>query len=138
MHRFDTENWKDYSELPLDTYNTMKVLVAVVSKEWNYLFLNDYNREINSRIVNGLLGRNIWAAFPELLLDTNYIKLKANCEQGININVVLTSPVIGQRLNVRCIVLNDCYVFFSTILPDKAELLNELLNELRKEISKSK
>jgi hypothetical protein len=134
MHRFDTENWKDYSELPLDTFNNMKVLVAVVSKEWNYLFINDYNREINSRIVNGLLGRNMWATFPELLLDTNYIKLKANCEQGINTNVVLTSPVTGQRLNLRCIVLNDCYVFFSTILPDKAELLNEL----RTEISKSK
>jgi hypothetical protein len=132
MHKFETENWKDYAELPLDTFNTMKVLVAVVNKEWNYLFLNDYTREINSHLVNGLLGRNMWASFPELLLDANYIKLKANCEQSLNTNVILTSPVTGQRLNVRCIVLNDCYAFFSTILPDKGELLNELRNEIAK------
>jgi hypothetical protein len=79
-----------------------------------------------------LIGKNMWDEFKELAADSSFTMLKKNSEQGIPSNMIVTSPVNGKRLNITGYPLEDCYYFSSSILPDKADLLEELRNELGK------
>jgi hypothetical protein len=74
----------------------------------------------------------MWDEFKELSLDSSYTMLKQDSEKGITSNVIVTSPLSGQRINITGYRLDDCYYFSSSVLPDKNDLLDELRSELGK------
>ncbi|HEX6224737.1 MAG TPA: hypothetical protein VFZ52_10015 [Chryseolinea sp.] len=132
MHKFPITEYKKFSDLPLDRLNTVKFSVYIIDFNWNYLFVNDFAKNnLRDRGTN-LVGMNMWDVFHELRTDPGFNLLKKNSEKGITSNIILTSPVTGQRLNITGFPLEDCYYFTSSILPDKGNLIDELRNELAK------
>jgi hypothetical protein len=132
MHRFSANRFKVFSELPFQEFNNQKFSIYIIDFNWNYLFVNDFvKKNLGSRGEN-LLGKNMWEEFPELAKDSVFNMLKSNLDRGITTNLVTTSPINGQRLNISGYALDDCFFFSSSIMPDKSDLLNEIRNELKK------
>jgi hypothetical protein len=132
MHKFSIVKYKKFSELPFHEFDNLKFSVYIIDFQWNYLFVNDFVRKNLGARGEGLVRSNMWTAFPELAKDSVFMLLKSNMEKGITTNLVTTSPLNGKRLNISGYVLDDCYYFSSSILPDKDDLLNEIRNELKR------
>jgi len=131
MNKFDLSKYTQFSELPLDEFDFFKFSVYVIDFNWNYLFVNDFVRKNLGDKANNLTGKNMWQEFKELATDPSFILLKKNSEKGLNTNVITKSPINSQRLNIVGYPLKDCYFFFSSILPDKDVLIDELRKELK-------
>ena len=132
MHKFPIAQYKRFEELPLEKFNQFRFSVYVLDFNWNYLFINDFvSRNLKER-ANGLIGRNMWEAFPELASDPVFQQIKVSMEKMIPININTTSPLTSQRLNISGYPMDDCYYFTSSVIPDKEELINELRDELSK------
>jgi hypothetical protein len=132
MHKFPITDYKKFSNLPLDRLNTLKFSVYIIDFDWNYLFVNDFAKNNLGDRGQDLVGKNMWEVFSELQKDPGFNLLKKNAENGITSNMIVTSPVTRQRLNITGFPLEDCYYFTSSILPDKDNLIDELRNELAK------
>ena len=132
MLKFNTSRFGQFSDLTLEHFNSLKFSVYVLDFNWNYLFVNDFVKQNLVEKAEDLVGKNMWAEFPELAVDPSFILLKKNTEKGLDTNIVTTSPINSQRLNIVGKPLKDCYFFFSTILPNKDELINELRGQLEK------
>ena len=131
MNKFDISKYSKFSELPLDEFNKLKYSVYALDFNWNYLFVNDFvKRNLGSRADN-LVGKNMWQEFEELAIDPSFAMMKKNAEKGLRVNIVTTSPITSQRLNIVGHPLEDCWLFSASILPDKDELIDELRNELK-------
>jgi hypothetical protein len=132
MHKFPITEFKKFSELPLDKFNTLKFSVYIIDFNWNYLFVNEFAKNHLGERGIDLIGKNMWEQFKELQADPSFKELKKNTENGITTNITLTSPVHGKRQNVTGYALEDCYYFSTSILPDKDNLIDELRSELSK------
>jgi hypothetical protein len=132
MHKFPITEYKKFSELPLDKFDTFKFSVYIIDVNWNYLFVNEFAKANLGDRGTDLIGKNMWEQFKELQDDPSFKELKKNTEKGVTTNMIVTSPVHGKRLNITGYVLEDCYYFSSSILPDKANLIDELRIELGK------
>jgi hypothetical protein len=131
MNKFNFSNYSQFSDLPLENFNTVKFSIYVLDFDWNYLFINDFvKRNLGSRADN-LIGKNMWREFEELATDPSFAIMRKNAEKGLQTNIVTTSPVNSQRLNIIGHTLKDCWLFSASILPDKDELLDELRNVLK-------
>ena len=130
MHKFPIYEYKAFRELPFDKFNTFKFSVYIVDFEWNYLFLNDFAKNNLGDRGADLVGKNMWAVFPELAHDSMFIQLRDKMERRITCNLETNSPLTGRRLHITGYPLDDCYFFTSSILPDKEELLNEIRMQL--------
>lgn len=131
MLSFDINNYSSYSELPLQEFKKARFSIYVMDKEWNYLFANEFSAQNQAKDASFFFGKNIWTLFPELARDLAFIQLKQNCEHGLETHLTTTSPLNGQRLKIASRPLKDCYLFFSSVMPSKDDLLNGLKNELR-------
>lgn len=132
MHKFPIRKYSWFGDLPLDELNNLKFSVYIIDFDWNYLFVNEFvKKNLGARGMD-LVGKNMWREFKELVDDPTFSLLKRNMEKRVLTNVVTTSPINGQRLNIIGYALEDCYYFTSSILPDKGDLLNELRGELAK------
>lgn len=132
MHKFPIIDYKKFADLPLDRLNNLKFSVYILDFNWNYLFVNEYAKNNLGGRARDLIGKNMWEEFKELSADPSFAILKKNSERGITTNMIVTSPVTRQRLNITGYPLEDCYYFTSSILPDKDNLIDELRNELGK------
>jgi hypothetical protein len=132
MHKFPITEYKKFSEIPLEKLNTFKFSVYIIDFDWNYLFVNEFAKNNLRDRGKDLIGKNMWEVFGELQTDPGFNLLKKNSENGIVSNMIVTSPVTGQRLNITGFPLDDCYYFTSSILPDKDNLIDELRSELLK------
>jgi hypothetical protein len=132
VHKFPIIEYKKFSELPLDKFNTLKFSVYILDFEWNYLFVNEFAKSILGDRGANLIGKNMWEKFDELRHDPSFKELKANMEKGITTNMIVVSPVHGKRQNITGYALENCYYFSSSILPDKENLIEELRQELGK------
>jgi len=129
MNRFDFNSYSKFSDLPLEQFNTLKFSVYALDFNWNYLFVNDFvKKNLGERAAN-LMGKNMWEVFEELAIDPSFALMKKNAEKGLKVNLITTSPINSQRLNIVGHTLEDCWLFTSSILPDKDELLDELRSE---------
>jgi hypothetical protein len=132
MDKLSIGQYSEYIQLPLDKFETMKFAVYALDKEWNYLFVNDFVKSSLGERGKDMVGKNIWALFPELVRDPSFQLIKLNSEKGLTSNMIIVSPITGMRQNIVGHVLEDCFLFYATILPNKADLMNELRNELGK------
>jgi len=132
MHKFPVTEYKKFSELPLDKFNTLHFSVYILDFNWNYLFVNDFAKQLLGDRGKDLVGKNMWEAFEELVTDPSFSLLKKNSERGITSNLIAVSPVTAKRLNISGYRLEDCYYFTSSVLPDKGDLIDELRSELGK------
>ena len=132
MHKFPIVDYKKFSELPFERFNTLKFSVYILDFNWNYLFLNDFAKRYLGERGNNIIGKNMWDVFPELGYDPSFILLRRNSENRITTNIISVSPLNGKRLNITGYPLEDCYYFSASILPDKDDLLDELRQELGK------
>ena len=131
MNQFDISSYRQFSEIPLNDYNTLKFSVYVLDKNWNYLFVSAFvEKNLGTRGTN-LIGKNMWQEFRELTSDPSFILLRKNTEKGLDTNIITNSPVNSQRLNIIGRPLRDCYFFSASILPKKEDLIDELRKELR-------
>ena len=131
MNHLDISKYSYFSELPLEEFNNYKFSVYVIDKNWNYLFINNFvNKNLGQR-AEDIIGKNMWQEFKELAIDPSFLLLKKNTEKGLNTNLITTSPINSQRLNIIGNPLKDCYFFSSSILPKKEDLIDELRHELR-------
>lgn len=132
MNKLDFSGTTTFEELPLAHFDEMKFSVYVLNPEWKYLFVNKFVKEnLGSRSYD-ILGKNMWATFPELAADPSFIQLKTNMEKGLISSFITISPLTSQRLNITGHPLKDCYFFTSSILPKKEDLINELRQSLRR------
>jgi hypothetical protein len=121
-----------FSELVLEEYNTLRYSIYVLDFDWNYLFVNQFVLDNLKKTKEDLLGKNMWTTFTELNEDPYFVQMKIDVEKGKPINFVSNSPLTNQRLNVVGTRLKDCYFFYSSILPKKDELMNELRQSMQK------
>jgi hypothetical protein len=132
VHKFPITEYKNFSELPLEKFNTLKFSVYILDFDWNCLFVNEFAKNILGHRGANLVGKNMWEQFDELVHDPSFKELKAKVEKGITTNIILVSPVHGRRQNITGYALENCYYFSSSILPDKENLIEELRQELGK------
>ena len=121
-----------FSEIDLESLDDARFSVYLLDNNWNYLFVNRFVRNNLRDRGQQIIGKNMWDHFSELALDTAFLKMKQDTEQGQAVNFTTTSPITGQRLNIVGYPLKDCYFFYASQLPKKDELLNELRAELEK------
>lgn len=131
MNKFNVSSYSKFSDLPLDDFNKLKYSVYALDFNWNYLFVNDFVKKNLGARANNLAGKNMWQEFEELATDPAFALMRKNAEKGYKINIVTTSPINSQRLNIVGHALEDCWLFSASILPDKDELIDELRNELK-------
>jgi hypothetical protein len=126
MHRFPIVDYQRFSQLPLVDFDRFKFSVYILDFNWNYLFVNQFvSANLGVRGAN-LIGKNIWAQFPELASDPNFKLLKKNLENNIVTNLTTTSPVNSQRINISGYRLEDCFYCTASILPNRQDLMDEL------------
>ncbi len=120
-----------FKELPLDQFENARYSIYVIDWNWNYLFVNKFALEnLGSKANSVLKGKNMWTTFPELEKDLHFATLRENSEKGLNTNILAVSPLTGQRLHITGQKLGDCYLFTSSITPNKEKLIEELKNTL--------
>jgi hypothetical protein len=136
MNKFDFGSYSKFSELPLDEFNKLRFSVYVIDFDWNYLFINDFVKTTLGARAENIIGKNMWQEFEELANDPSFNLLKKDAEKGLKINIVTTSPINTKRLNIIGYALQNCWLFSSSILPDKDELLDELRSELKMRTAK--
>jgi hypothetical protein len=130
MSMFSEKRYTQFVDIDLEELNGLSFSVYVVDKSWTYLFVNDFvSKNLGTRGSN-LTGKNMWQMFPELVADPGFMTLRTNTEKGVNTSIITTSPINAQRLSITGLVLKDCTLFTSTILPKKEELLHELRGAL--------
>jgi hypothetical protein len=132
MHKFPITNYKRFSDLPLEVFDSFRFNIYLLDFNWNYLFVNTYVKENLGPRGDNLVGKNMWETFPELKADPSFQQMRSTIEQGNLVHITTTSPITTQRLNITGYALEDCYYFSSSKVPDKVELLNELRNILKK------
>jgi hypothetical protein len=130
MLNFPIDRFQTFADLPLEDFNRLRFSVYIIDFDWNYLFVNDFVQGNLGEKGKNLVGKNMWRTFTQLASDPVFQKLKANMDKRIITNIVTTSPLNFQRLNIIGYPLQDCFYFSSTILPDKDSLLNEIREEL--------
>lgn len=135
MHKFPITEYTKFSELPLDKFNNLKFSVYILDFDWNYLFVNEFAKNLLGQRGNDLIGKNMWEHFDELKHDASFKELKANMQKRVTTNMIVVSPVHGKRQNITGYALEDCFYFSSSILPDKENLIEELRQELGKKNS---
>lgn len=111
MHKFPVAQYKNFEELPLDQINKLNFSVYLIDFGWNYLFVNNFVRKNLGERADGLIGRNMWEAFPELAADPTFTQLRQNMERNVPTNLITVSPVTSQRINISGFRLEDCYYF---------------------------
>lgn len=132
MYKFPITEYSRFSELPFDRLNNLNFSVYILDKQWNYLFINDAVKKNLGEKAQNLIGKNMWETFPELLPHPAFQQLRKNTENGLKTNLVTTSPINMQRINVVGYPMEDCTYFSRSVLPDKEDLINELRGELNK------
>lgn len=132
MYRLNITEFNEYADLPLTEFNKHKFSVYVVDKTWNYLFVNNFVAQNLGQRADNLAGKNMWDIFPELAKSPAFISIREKTENSLITNETVISPLTGQKINITGKPLRDCYLFCSSILPDKQELYNELRAELKK------
>ena len=132
MDEFNNSTYTQYSDLPLEKFNSYNFSVYVLDREWNYLFVNKFVSSNLGVKAEDLVGQNMWKVFKELTVDPAFVQLRANTDKGKDSQIVTTSPLYSLRLSISGRILSDCNLFTSTILPKKEELLHELRNVLVK------
>jgi hypothetical protein len=130
MDKSDLTRFTDLASLPLSDFDRARYSIYVIDKNWNYLFVNEFVRINLGERAQGIIGKNMWDTFPELRSDGQFSLLRTNTEHGRDSNLVTISPITGQRLNITGHPLMDCYIFTSSILPKKQEVLDELRRQL--------
>ena len=131
MNSIDITKYSAFSELPLKEFDGFKFSVYALDLNWNYLFVIEFvERNLGAKGRN-LIGKNMWEEFKELATDPSFILLKKNSEKRLTTNIITTSPINSQRLNIIGYILKDCFLFTSSILPKKEDLIDELRKELK-------
>ena len=132
MHKFPITEYKKFSELLLDKFDTLKFSVYILDFEWNYLFVNAFAKALLGQRAEELVGKNVWEEFNELQHDPSFKELRTKMDKGITTNIIVVSPIFGHRQNITGYALEDCFYFSSSILPDKENLIEELRQQLLK------
>jgi PAS domain-containing protein len=132
VHKFPITEYKKFSELPLDKFNTLKFSVYILDFSWRCLFVNEFAKSILGKRGEELIGKNIWDEFDELGYDPSFRELRLKMEKRVTTNMIVVSPIHGRRQNITGYALDDCLYFSSSILPDKENLIEELRKELLK------
>jgi hypothetical protein len=110
----------------------MRYSIYILDFNWNYLFLNDFVIDNLKTRDQQLIGENMWATFPALAADPDYMRMKQKIEENKMVTLVTHSPLTGQRLSIVGYTLEDCYFFSSHLMPNKQDLLNDLRSQLEK------
>ena len=125
-------NYKTFSELPLEQFNSQGYPIFIVDFDWNYLFVNDFvRRQVGDRAGN-LKGKNMWIAFKPLTADPVFRRLRSNLDKRIITNIVVTSPMTFQLLNIVGYPLDDCFYFSMTPIPEKNAMADNISSEFVK------
>ncbi len=132
MHKFPITEYKRFSELPLDKFNTLKFSVYILDFDWNYLFVNEFAKSLLGKRGEELVGKNMWEVFDELQHDPSFKEMRIKMEKRVTTNIIVVSPIHGRRQNITGYALDDCLYFSSSILPDKENLIEELRQQLLK------
>ena len=132
MTKFDVSKYSRFSDLNLHDFDDLKYSVYVLDLKWNYRYVNKFVKDNLGEKGNDLLGKTMWDVFPILNSDPSFNLIKHSSEKGIPVNTITISPINSQRLHIIGYPLNDCYLFFSSILPKKEDLIDELRRELEK------
>jgi hypothetical protein len=132
MHKFPINEYKTFSELPLDKFQTFKFSVYILDFNWNYLFVNDFAKANLGEKMSHILGKNMWNEFKELAADPVFNQIRDKMDRRLSCSYETTSPLNGQRIYITGYPLEDCFYFTSSILPDRQELLNDIRNQLTK------
>ncbi len=132
MHKFPITEYKRFSELPLDKFNTLKFSVYILDFDWNYLFVNEFAKSLLGKRGEELVGKNMWEVFDELQHDPSFKEMRIKMEKRVTTNIIVVSPIHGRRQNITGYALEDCLYFSSSILPDKENLIEELRQQLLK------
>lgn len=132
MQKLDIPQNARFEDLKLEEFNSLKYAVYVINDQWNYLFVNDHAKRNLGERGSDLIGKNMWTQFEELGSDPAFVRMRAEIEKGMPVNITTNSPINDQRLNIVGYPLQDCYFFYASQLPKKDELLNELRSSLAK------
>src|SRR5689334_13317241 len=132
MHKFPITEYTRFDQLPLDKLNSLNFSVYILDFNWCYLFVNDFVKKNLGQRGEDLIGKNMWQEFPELAADASFSELRKKLDQRIDVNLITVSPVNSQRLNIVGYALDDCFYCTASVLPNKADLMQELRNELNK------
>ena len=100
MHKFPVSEYRRFSELPLEKFNTLNFSVYILDFEWNYLFVNDFAKKLLGDRGKDLIGKNMWKEFEEFVTDPSFSLLKKNTERGVTSNLIANSPITDKRLNI--------------------------------------
>jgi hypothetical protein len=131
LDKFDISKYKSFSELPLQEFDKAGYSIYVLDKNWNYIFVNEFVKKNLGDRAKGMRGKNMWQFFPELSVDGTFRQLRKNTENNEESNFISTSPLTQQRIHVTGHPINDCFVFTSSVLPRKEEILDELRRQLK-------
>jgi len=132
MNKLPLQGYHSFRDLPLDEFNEMNFSIYILDRSWRYLFVNRFVRANLGMDGEHFEGLNMWERFPQLFQDPVFSMFKRNSENHLETNIITVSPITAQRLNIVGKPLSDCYLFYTTILPNKDDLMRELRDVLKK------
>ncbi|MCE3258774.1 MAG: hypothetical protein K0S12_415 [Bacteroidetes bacterium] len=132
MHKLSFPDSTSFKDLPLDVLNKAQYGVYVTDLDWNYLFVNKFVAKNLGPEGEKLIGKNMWTTFPPLKNDATFKELKERTEKGIESSFTTISPLTGQKIHITGQVLKDCYLFTSSVLPKKEDVIEDLKRTLHK------
>jgi hypothetical protein len=132
MHKLSFSTSTLFKDLPVSSFDKAPYSVYVIDFDWNYLFVNKFVAKNLGRKGVHLEGKNIWKTFPELAMDFSFQGMKKRAEKGLESDFVTISPITSQKLNITGKRLKDCYLFTSSIMPKKEDLMADLKATLKR------
>jgi len=131
MNKFDFQKYQCLADIPLAELDKFGFSAYVLDFNWDYLFVNSFVGNNLGANRDELIGKNMWKQFQTLAHNHSFKQMKANAEKGLDIDFITSSPLTSQRIHIKGRKLQDCYLFTSSILPQKEKLLHELRSKLR-------
>ncbi|OIJ20816.1 hypothetical protein BKP45_08465 [Anaerobacillus alkalidiazotrophicus] len=85
----------------LDVLDKITDCFYVLDENWKIIYLNNEGEKIVNRTRDELIGKNIWAEFPELVDLPLYTNLYLAMEKRLPINFEMYHPIYKKWFNVR-------------------------------------
>lgn len=129
---FCVDRYRRFEELPLEVVNNLPFSVYILDYNWVYLFINRNTRDIFGEEVGNLLGKSALEVFKDAKFKPIFDKIQHSLDNKTICNATIYSPLRGKQVTVKGFPLEDCYYFYTVVLPSKAELMDELREELHR------
>ncbi len=92
---------------PFTLFDSLNEGVYIVDKAWRYIYINNKAAEIQGKLREELLGKNIWELHPEAIETVSYAEAHRAIEENIHVSYEVYYPLLKTWFECRCYPITE-------------------------------